>query len=401
MFLWLLVALICLFAGGVQAVPLTAHAFRLPLTDPKNPDNGPSAEGLSPDGRWLAYIVTPKPGRLALALYDLPSAHAQTVSLGPQNPRFRWRGNVLVWRPDSRACVVGLQTGWAVVSPGRKRARWITRTYGYDGFDRAAWSPRNGRLAVFSGSGDFWVWDGTHVRRKANWLQETGIPLSEDERPWQCEWSPNGKSILLRFYGNTVRDDTDTGHLTFVNPGTGRFKWGMAAGPAHWLDNDRIAFRAEGDYIGGPMPVTLRVAQRTGGKERSWRAGVAAWALTARRDAVWIVAGEGDVWRTPLVKPRWRRMWHSEDARSRIPQADTVGLFLSPDGSRAALMTVSAITVSTIEIFHQGDPVRQWRPLDSDVEDIQVLGWAAGRTLPVLVVRHKDDTWEIWQLEQA
>ena len=403
-FLWLLCALTCLLPGNVQAAPLTAHALRLPQVAGTEAIFRDLA--VSPDGRWLAYVlaserqlyhgsvrlnpnVAPKPGRIALVLYDLSSARAQTVDLGPLDPRADGF-SLLAWRPDSRACAVGTEIGWAIVTPGRERARWIDRTHGVWVLDcRPAWSPRGGRLAFFSEDGDFWVWDGTRIRHKANWLQETGIPLSEGEAPWQCEWSPDGRSILFRFYGSTARDKSDTGHLAIVDAGTGRFGWGTEAGPAHWLDKTRIAFRAEYDYVGGSIPMTLRVARPAVNKERPWRAGVVAWALTRRRDAVWIVNGTGDVWRTLLPNPHWRRVGH----RDRTNQADTVDLSLSPDGSQAALTNGSAV-----ELFRRGGPVRQWRHPGFD---ITVLGWVAGRNLPLLAVEpEKSGPTQVWQMEQ-
>lgn len=376
--LWLSCVLACLLVVDGHAAPLTARTLRLPLG--AGPEADPRALAVSPDGRWLAYVVIPKvvipkPGRLALVLYDLTSARAQTVDLGPLDPRTDDTTSLLAWRPDSRACAVGIETGWAVVTPGRKRAQWIDRAHGVSGFDcRPAWSPRDGRLAVFSDGGDFWVWDGTRVRRKANWLKMTGIPSYASERPWQCEWSPDGKSILFRYYGDSGRDSNATGHLTIVDPGTGRFKWGAEAGPAHWLDDTQIAYRTSEVDTGGFEPEPLQVAQPAANKERLWRADIMAWSLTDRRDAVWIVTGKGDVWWTSLAKPHWRRVGHSD----RHNQDDTLRLFLSPDGTQAALTTGDAV-----ELFRLDGPVRQWRHPGSD---IQVLGWAAGRTLPLLTV---------------
>ena len=401
-FLWLLCALTCLLPGNVQAAPLTAHALRLPQVAGTEAIFRDLA--VSPDGRWLAYVlaserqlyhgsvrlnpnVAPKPGRIALVLYDLISARAQTVDLGPLDPRADGF-SLLAWRPDSRACAVGTEIGWAIVTPGRERARWIDRTHGVWVLDcRPAWSPRGGRLAFFSEDGDFWVWDGTRIRHKANWLKQTGIPSYADERPWQCEWSPDGRFILFRFYGDSVRDSTDTGHLAIVDASMGRLGWGTEAGPAHWLDNTRIAFRA-GNAATDVAPDTLQVA--TARREHSWRADVAAWALTDRWDAVWIVTGEGDVWRTPLPNLHWRRVGRSGTARNRT---GTFGVSVSPDGSQAALTTGSAV-----ELFRQGGPVRQWRHPGFD---ITVLGWVAGRNLPLLAVEpEKSGPTQVWQMEQ-
>ena len=374
--LWLSWVLAYVLAAGAQAATLTAHALQLPPTDATSVGGAQ----LSPNGRWLAYVAERKPGRLALVTYDLTSAHAQAVDLGPLQPR-SFFGDVLAWRPDSRACAVGVPNGWAVVTLGRQRVRWIDPVANYGPFEScAAWSPHGGRLAVFSGGGYFRVWDGTRLRRKADWAKASGAPSYATERAWQCEWSPNEKALLLRFYGQAERNSDAVGHMMVVDPDTGRdkFDWGAEAEPAHWLDDSHVAFRSL-DESYGSLPATLQVARPSAHRERTWRASVVDWALTDRRDAVWIVTGEGDVWRTAPSRPRWRRVGHSEAARRHIQQVGPVGLSLSPDGNQAVLVIGSAVEL----ISSEGWPVGQWREAGSD---INVLGWAAGRNLPLLAV---------------
>lgn len=344
---------------------------------------------------------------------------------------------VLAWRPDSRACAVGGMGGWCVVWPrlaygkvGYRRLRLTAAAPGYQSC--AAWSPRTYRLAMFDGflgTSLYRVWNGRRLSRGIVWREAVGFPQGE-ERAWQCEWSPDEKSLFLRFYGHAERDSTSAGHLVVLNPRTARprYRWGAEAQPARWLDNRRLIFGH--DDSGLPYPEPLTVVQPSTYRHSAWLPAVVAWALSPARDVLWALQSNGDVRRRSTRARRnvhsggWQTLYRlksSVDRRAEWPtiRQQIAALCISPRGDMVAFARVthnettpaappraprpgeaeqppSPTAEPIVSPPHPRltllgtNPRRRWI-LAGNLPDghVQIIGWRQGRSLPlVLWQRH-------------
>lgn len=392
-----LAALLC--GSDARAAPLTARRLPVSLDDLQETKGEQPVAQLSPDGRWLTWFRWHHKNRIGLAFYDLSARRSHMTDLGRAKfADFDYDNYVLAWRQDSQACAVGLGDGWAIVTPLGQKAQWLARpSRSRDIESCAAWAPRTHRLALFGALGDFRVWDGKRLRKKADWADVSGAPPYAAERAWQCEWSPDEKAIAFRFYGEAERQSDSAGHTMIVDPEMGRrkYQWGAEAAWAHWLDSRRLAFRADDEGLGWRFPVPFVVAQPgvRQAKDPVWQGDVVDWALTSRRDWLWVVTHTGDVSRTPTAGQHWKRLRHGTRTKASHTISSPFRLLISPQGDQAAVWTEETLTLVSVS----GRPAGRWK-LRRGV--FTVLGWPRGKALPLLAVQHTDTTpWEAWQME--
>lgn len=359
---------------------------------------------LSPDGRWLAWFRWHHKNRLGVTFYDLTAGRSRLVDLyrakdaNPPYGDYVVGNYVLAWRQDSRACAVGIGDGWAIVTPMGRKTQWLARPKGLSLEGCAAWAPRTHRLAMFDAFGGFRVWDGRHLRKKADWDKTSGAPSYAAIRAWQAEWSPDEKAIAFRFYGEADRESDSAGHTIIIDPNTGRMKyqWGTEACWVHWLDSHRLAYRADDEGIGNRLPVSLTVDRPAirHARDIAWLKGVIDWTLTPRRDALWAVTDAGDVSRTPTAGRHWKRLLHLGTAtKSGDNGSSPYRISVSPQDDHAAVWTGDALTL----ISATAAPARHWR---LGRGQFTVLGWPRGKALPLLAVARSDSApWQLYQLE--
>lgn len=400
-----LAALLC--CSDAQAAPLAARRPPVSLDGLQETKGEQPVAQLSPDGCWLPWFRWHHKNRIGVAFYDLSAGRSHMTDLGRARfhagtvDEFDYDNYVLAWRQDSQACAVGLGDGWAIVTPSGQKAQWLARPSRSRGIEScAAWAPRTHRLALFGALGDFRVWDGKQLRKKADWAKTSGGPYYTAERAWQCEWSPDEKAIAFRFYGEAERQSDAAGHTMIVAPETGRqkYRWGTEACWVHWLDSRLLVFRADDEGLGGRFPVPLVVAEPAVRQARDsvWQKDVVDWALTPRRDALWAVTDAGDVYRTPTAGRHWKRLLHIGTATKIADNGSSpYRILVSPQGNQAAVWTGAALTLVSASVR----PARRWK-LGHGV--FTVLGWPRGKALPLLAVQRTDAApWELWQLEQA
>lgn len=336
---------------------------------------------LSPDGRWLAYFDTRRTDRDKVVFYDLLKSRHWVMDAGRVVPD-SYSTQVLSWRSDSRACAVGAAGGWKVAWPGTRKTRLISRS-APGGESCAAWSPRTNRLAMFEGflgNGLYKVWNGRRLTKGIEWRKAVEYPFGE-ERAWQCEWSPDEKLILFRFYGHAQRDSYSAGHTAVLNPRTGRrrFNWGAEAGPARWVDKSRLIF--EGDDEGLGLTSGLMVAKPVSHQANNWLKNALAWTLSPQRDAIWALTTEGHLCRTPTRKRQWRII-RRHAVSSKALRFMSPSLSLSPRGDTAALC--HAFGGSNLTLLSTS-PQRPWTiSWKAPTGKIKMLGWASGKSLPLL-----------------
>jgi hypothetical protein len=344
---------------------------------------------MSPDGRWLAYFNARSEKRDRVVFYDLIRSRHWVMDAGRVVPN-SYSTRILSWRRDSRACAVGAAGGWKIAWPATRKTRRIARS-APGGESCAAWSPRTNRLAMFEsflGNGLYRVWHGKRLSKGIEWRKAVGFPQGE-ERAWQCEWSPDEKLLLFRFYGHAERDRNSSGHTVVINPRTARprFDWGAEAGPAQWLDNSRLIFNADEEGLGlfsGPM-----VAKPVAHQSNPWLKNAVAWTLSPRRDTIWALTTKGHLCRSSTRRKQWqivRRNAVSAKALRRMSPS----LSLSPRGDMVAFChTFGGKDISLVST----SPKRPWAiSWQAPAGKVEMLGWAAGKSLPLLELQRNDQT---------
>lgn len=344
---------------------------------------------LSPDGHWIAYFGGKTRNRPTLVLYNVSTGRFWKTTLRPQK-----EGDAsMTWRPDSGTLAAATDEGWAAVWPTTKRVRRVTRIDPGWG-SCAAWSQKTGQLACFDGDwegGSFQVWNGKRIIHRSNWINDLQLPgYASPWRAWQCEWRPDGKALLFRFYGHAERDSESAGHTLVLDPKTGKNKfvdWGAEAGPAHWLDNARLAYPDNNEGLGS-APLTVDVPEKR--KHQAWRPKVIQWALAPGKNVLWALTDSGDLSRTSTQKALWKQIAHVLPARDGEP----IHLLLAPQGRYAAVATGPRVTLVSAATGAE----RHWL-VHVPYDNYFVLGWIAGRSLPLVAVQPSQNTPDqIWQL---
>jgi hypothetical protein len=236
----------------------------------------------------------------------------------------------------------------------------------------------------FLGNGLYRVWNGKRLAKGVEWRKTVGYPYGE-ERAWQCEWSPNEKLILFRFYGHAQRDSYSPGHTVVIDPRTGRrrFDWGAEAGPARWLDQSRLIFEA--DDCERNLPRGLTVAKPVAHQSHKWLKNSVTWALSSRRDAIWALTSEGHLLRTQAKKRQWQVI-RCNAISTQALRLMSPSMSLSPRGDMVAFCDMFGGTnVSIVSTSPKRPWTLSWKvPLGK----VKVLGWPLGKSLPLLELQH-------------
>lgn len=344
---------------------------------------------MSPNGRWLAYFDARPKNRDKVVFYDLIKSRHWVIDAGRIVPD-SYSTRILSWRQDSRACAVGAAGGWRVAWPDTRRTRRISHS-APGGESCAAWSPHTNRLAMFEGflgNGLYRVWDGRRLTKGVEWRKAVDYPAGE-ERAWQCEWSPDEKLLLFRFYGHAQRDSYSSGHTVVVNPRTGRrrFDWGEEARPAHWLDKSRLIF--EGDDDGLDLTSGLTVAKPVAHQSNNWLKNAVAWTLSPQRDAIWALTTEGHLYRTPAKRRDWQIIRRNA-VSSKALRFMSPSMSLSPRGDMVAFChTFGGSNISVVSTSPKRPWTISWR---APVGKVKMLGWASGKSLPLLELQRKEES---------
>ena len=362
---------------------------------------------MSPDGRWLAYRQ-PDEERDRIVCYDLRSGDSWTFDAG----RGRTGEPALAWRHDSTTLVANAGKRWALLRPAERRAQWLpVRRPQAEGLGSgpsgcAAWSPRTGRLVSFEGemlgTGEMQVIAANRVAHRAAWPEGLGLPgMIGPWRAWDCEWSPDERSLLFRFYGQAERDPYMPGHLKVLDPRTARerYRWGAEAIQAHWLDNSRVAFLDDdGPRSGGGDTLPLAIAQPATGSRRIVVRDVHSWALSPGRDEIWAVAANRFLHRIRASNVRRRHTY-------RLAQKPLVrwihgrsDMVFSADGKVLALPCESISKPPRNFIALVDTSTGQARYSEAPPVEIAVLGWPAAAKAPLLAFRRSYDfPWQLWR----
>ncbi len=342
---------------------------------------------MSPNGRWLAYFDARPENCDRVVFYDLIKSRLWVVGEGRIVPD-SYSTRVLSWRQDSRACAIGAAGGWRIAWPTTRRTRRITRS-APGGESCAAWSPRTNRLAMFEGflgNGLYRVWNGRQITRGIEWGKAVEYPQGE-ERAWQCEWSPDEKLMLFRFYGHAERDSYSSGHTVVINPQTGRrrFDWGAEAGPAHWLDKSRLIF--DGDDEGLGVTSGLTVAKPVAHQSNNWLKNAVTWTLSPQRDAVWALTTEGHLCRTTTKRRHWRIIRRNA-VSTKVSRSMSPSLSLSPRGDMVGFChAFGGSNISLVSTSPQRPWIISWR---APVGKVKILGWASEKSLPLLELQRDE-----------
>lgn len=379
----------CLAKQTTDSLPNLLHHVALPAPPLSALSSWEPSAVISPNGRWVAYFDSRLKKGERVIFYNTQSKLNWAVNVGSSTASFG-ATRLLLWRADSSACAIGATGGWQVAYPEQRRKLIITRR-APQGEVCAAWSPLTKRLAIFDydkGDGILQVWNGRNLTKPMPWRIATGFPYRGEERSWQCEWSPDEKSLLFRFYGHAERDSISSGHTNILNPRTGRprYKWGTEAGPAHWLDNSRIIFAASEFGSGGATgPVVENPAS---GHSQKWMRVSYAHTLSARRDVVWAIDDKGDLYRSPTKKRQWtlirrrvlrvRPNYYPRPMLTLSPRGDMIAMYDAWDGKSLSIVSTSKKKPWAVS----------WRPPSGT---IKVIGWAAGGALPLLEWQQRSD----------
>jgi dipeptidyl aminopeptidase/acylaminoacyl peptidase len=354
---------------------------------------------LSPDGRWLAYFEATRGERDRLVITEPGVGKgAWAVDAGREAPG----DYLLAWRPDGKACAFTAGGGWGVVYPGERRVAWIRRAparapeMGRSGESCAAWSPGGDRLLFGesqTGSGALEIWDGERITQTLRWPQELALASKDGPwRAWQCEFSPDGKSVLFRYQKHWKSERPAAGYLVVLDPATGRrrFPWTAEGGPARWLDDSRIAFRDNDDGIAF-SPVPLVVAEPEKKERQAWQAQVVAWTLSPRRETLWAVTPRGELAQSSSRGKNWKPV-----ARG-VTSADYQGglnLTLSPGGETVAVWNGEVEAPRQRLLALVNTESGKIRRCALPGEGFAVLGWPASQPLPMLAVYEEgQDAW--------
>ena len=361
----------------------------LPIPPMVSMSYGEPSGVMSPNGRWLAYFDAWTYNRDKVVFYDLIKSRHWVMDAGRMVPD-SYSTRVLSWRRDSRACAVGAAGGWRIAWPSTRSTRRISRA-APGGESCAAWSPRTNHLAMFegsSGSGLYRVWNGRRLTRGIEWSKAVGFPQGEG-RAWQCEWSPDEKLILFRFYGHAERDRYSSGHTVVINPRTARprFDWGAEASPAHWLDTSRLIFKGDDQGLGSPSELT--VARPVAAQSNNWLKNAVAWTLSPKRDILWVLTTEGHLCRTSTREKQWQIIRRKAVSLKTL-QFMSPSLSLSPRGDVIAFChMLGGSSISLVSTSPKRPWAINWRVPKGKVK---VLGWAPGKSLPLLELERSDET---------
>lgn len=186
---------------------------------------------LSPDGRYIASFTKPQGNRESFVIYNFATSKISTFDIGRVENDYSNVERYLAWRQDSQACAVVVSSGIAVIRPADKKIRWISRKA--PTFDSClAWAPRSHQLAIFQGDylsdSYFRVWNGRRIVSRLDWQKAVGPNRTQYETsPMQAEWSPDEKSILLRFEARSGISGTFANPMDLVvlDAKTGRARW--------------------------------------------------------------------------------------------------------------------------------------------------------------------------------
>jgi len=353
---------------------------------------------LSPDGRYIAWFTEPKGNRERLIIHNFVTSKTSTFDIGRLKNDSSNVERYLAWRQDSQACAIVASSGIAIIWPADKKIRWISRHA--PTFDSCiAWAPRSHQLAIFQGDylseSYFQVWNGHKVVSRLDWQKAVGSSRTKYETSaMQAEWSPDEKSIALRFEGRSGISGTFSNPmgLAVLNAKTGRARWvwNSLAGPVRWLDNSRLVFQDFDDYT----PKSLIVARPKTKQHGEWLGNVASWTLSAQHDTLWAVTNQGYLYKTPTLKRQWTLVERSvgEAELSISPRSDVVAL--SPWTDNPDQWHLSLFIPANGQIW-------RWQGSESKGE-FQIIGWAKGQKFPLVAFQpntksYAGEPWQVWQ----
>lgn len=342
---------------------------------------------ISPDERWLVFSPPRQEGKPESVIFH-NLQDRQTWQVNAEHSDKNMLGFVAAWRSDSRACAVALGGDWLVAEPGVRRVTQLGRREWEE--VAAGWSPKRKLLAFFD-TPDFRVWDGRRVSEPVNWAERLGYPsLASPWRAWDCEWSPDEKFILLRFYGAADRTKESPGHLEVINPTTVKKAggWGGEGINAHWLDSARIIFLSDNDATRTSYTNMPLVVQARGRKPVRVLPQVGWYALSGNRRFIWAWRS-GSLYRIDSRTLK-RRVVMKSVADCAYSEARDLLWVLTKEGA-THIIDSKTLAKRFIGRWSKDDRPSDWR----------VLGWAKGKPLPLLLVRQGNsrNAPEIWQLE--
>ena len=260
-------------ALGMAAEPIRAQDI-MSLTDASDPQ-------MSPDGQWVAYVITPtlstqRPSRSAIWIAPVDRrAPPRRLTAGTQienGPRWSPDGREIAFlsnQPDASATGLAARQVWiAPVDGGAARrltasateVRGFSRTADGKTFAYVAADPRSGQQKADAAAKR----DQTIIDDKADlgrlWLQDAagGQPRRiaiEDRNIADVRWSPDGQRLAARVADTTGLNDyfyhSDVAIIDAAS-GAARTVFREASGPGEWSpDGKRLAFiQLREQYIG-------------------------------------------------------------------------------------------------------------------------------------------------------
>ena len=367
--------------------PLSSAAHARAISFEIVPASRASTGERSPDGRWSAVVEEPrgKNRKRRVVFTNLRTRRSWPIALPARSSDEYGFEPSLSWSPNSRACAIRSKEGWRVAYPQARRSRLVLRDRGfasYGGYE-AAWAPRTNRLAIFEDQGaPFYIWNGKRLSRGKNWITSTGYPYAGDVRIWQAEWSPDERAILLRFYGHAERGAENAGHTFVLSPRTGRamYDWADEARPASWLDAKRLIYLADDGGLGGAgdLIVARPSSRPKTQRHQVWLKDAVAWTLAPRRNTIWALRDSGDLMRSPVSAPQWKRTRRLP--KSVFGEYETT-LTASPHGNMIAVSHGSQGRKLTMISTGARPWIATWATPGGTFE---ILGWEPGRSLPLL-----------------
>jgi hypothetical protein len=367
---------------------ITASLLGLGPVGGRNSISVNGSVSMSPDEQWLA-IASPNPDGIAdrIVFYSF-ATHTQwelkaSRAIGPEEAA----PYIAAWRDDSAAVAVNLAGEWLVVEPKTHQITALAMQGGGIDSSCASWSPNRKTLALFDIPA-LTIWEGQDLKAKLDWATSLWspplLPGVMEWRPWECGWSPDGRFLFLRFYGQAERGPESSGHLIVIDPNTGKqvAGWGAEAAYPHWLDASTLLYLSNDVNCDRLFPYNLPLAlQSKGQREVKFLPHITWYSLNDDRQNLWALNTAGALLHVNMKTRKHRTMMRSVVSCAYAKSRDLLLVLTRQD------------EVYLIEARSgRKEFIGRWPQKDQPMKSCwRILGWGQGQQLPLVLGRQAED----------